>query len=460
MPKPLHSILADAHLQMADRGVAVTVGALDANHVMPGLLEPVNGPCVTVLGKGDNIAVALHLDPGAAVAEIPRLHAVRGPEGADHECDRIARLDAECWIIHGMDGRRQLFSLALCQHVDYGKIVIDAAASLGDLQDLAVDPGLGVDALERDPRCLRTVGEAPIVSYDLAILGPRSAAVERDLFIDRGEMVWPRHGEELGPILLLIRLPKKGVSLNDAPLAGGLLARDVEVQVRPAAAAPLLAEQADELSHLDLGAGLDQIGDRVQMAVAIIPAALIEQIDDVIARLGGSILVAFQQRFPRRDDNTVSCGDHLDEPLGAADVEAVVIIDVLDERIFPAVNVDRFVGHLRAAGEPALPGWIEKRSRFEKWFSRRPEANACILVQAPGVLPRHPFRGVLAITLGNRAIHLYLADRRWQAIVGRGQCRWFAVDLHNNLRQPDGIAQGIARFFERNELQQNLATIG
>src|SRR5262245_28320111 len=109
----------------------------------------------------------------------------------------------------------------------------------------------------------------------------------------------PCDGKQLGLVLALVRFPQERVAFDDAPFARGLLAGDVEVQMRPAARAAFLAEDADELPHLDLRPWLDRFGDRVEMAVAIEPAALVEQIHNVIARLRGRVLEALEQFLSR-----------------------------------------------------------------------------------------------------------------------------------------------------------------
>src|SRR5262245_16665196 len=115
----------------------------------------------------------------------------------------------------------------------------------------------------------------------------------------------PGYGQYLWFRLAHVGLPEKGVALVDPPLARRLAAGNVEMQVRPAAAAAFLAQQADALAHLDLRAGLDVGSDPVQMAVAVKPAARVEEIDHVVARLHRGIIVAGQDSLAGGDYEAV-----------------------------------------------------------------------------------------------------------------------------------------------------------
>src|SRR5207244_6368079 len=98
----------------------------------------------------------------------------------------------------------------------------------------------------------------------------------------------------LRPILTEIRLPEEAVAINDSPFPRRLTAGNVEMQVRPAAAAALLAQQTEPLAHPD---GLPRPHlriDGLQMTVAVVPAALVEEVDHIVARLGRGIIVAGQ----------------------------------------------------------------------------------------------------------------------------------------------------------------------
>src|SRR4029453_15663853 len=97
-------------------------------------------------------------------------------------------------------------------------------------------------------------------------------------------MMWPGNRNDFGSVLSLIRFPQEGVTLLNAPQSGRLAARDIEVQMRPATAPSFLPRPADLLSYADLCAGPHCRVNGLQMAVAIIPATVVEQIDYIVAR--------------------------------------------------------------------------------------------------------------------------------------------------------------------------------
>src|SRR5262249_21131642 len=154
----------------------------------------------------------------------------------------VARPDAERGGVAGVDRRRELVLLPPVEDLHDGKIVVDVSPGVRDLEDLAVTAGPLVGALDRGPFRGAAVVKGPLVAGDLPGRAPGARAVQRDLFADRDQVVRPRDGDDLGPVLALVSLPEERVSVLDAPLAGGLLGLDVEMEVRPAAAAPLLAQ--------------------------------------------------------------------------------------------------------------------------------------------------------------------------------------------------------------------------
>ncbi len=78
-------------------------------------------------------------------------------------------------------------------------------------------------------------------------------------------MMRPRHSNDVRIMFVNICFPKKKVGILDAPFAGGLERLDVEMQMRPAAAASFLSEDADLLASFDLFARLNGIVDRLEM---------------------------------------------------------------------------------------------------------------------------------------------------------------------------------------------------
>src|SRR5262245_57487482 len=114
-------------------------------------------------------------------------------------------------------------------------------------------------------------------------------------------MMRPGHGDDFRHVLALVSFPQKRVALLNAPLPRRLAARDVEVQMRPAAAASFLAKHTDLLSHADLRTGPHRRIDDLQMAVAVEPPAAVEQINDIVTRLRRTIVIARQNLGPRRN---------------------------------------------------------------------------------------------------------------------------------------------------------------
>src|SRR5262245_23269811 len=121
--------------------------------------------------------------------------------------------------------------------VNEREIVIDQAGRIGDLENLAVNARLGIGTFELFALRSLAVGAGPFVLRDLARRRPRFAAVEDDLLAQRNEMMRPGDGDQFWLPLLKIGFPEKRVAIDDAPFARRLLAADVEVQMRPAAAA-------------------------------------------------------------------------------------------------------------------------------------------------------------------------------------------------------------------------------
>src|SRR5207249_464364 len=85
----------------------------------------------------------------------------------------------------------------------------------------------------------------------------------------------------LGLMLPLVSLPKECITFLNAPLAGGLLRLDVEVKMRPAAAAAFFAEHSDLLPLLDPVSRTDRGVNRLQVHITIEPALRIQDIDAV-----------------------------------------------------------------------------------------------------------------------------------------------------------------------------------
>jgi hypothetical protein len=98
------------------------------------------------------------------------------------------------------------------------------------------------------------------------------------------------------------------------------------MEVRPPAAVTFLAQNTELLSHGNARTRLDRGIDRLKVAVAVIPALVIEHVDDIVARLGGSFLVARQAMPSGRDDQPGCRSDHVNQALGPADIEAAILV--------------------------------------------------------------------------------------------------------------------------------------
>jgi hypothetical protein len=85
-------------------------------------------------------------------------------------------------------------------------------------------------------------------------------------------------------ILPLIRFPQERITFLRPPLPGWLPAFDFEVQMRPTAAAAFLTQQADAVSLRGNSAGNDALVNLVEVAVTVVPASAVQQINYVVTR--------------------------------------------------------------------------------------------------------------------------------------------------------------------------------
>src|SRR5262249_51375329 len=142
---------------------------------------------------------------------------------------RIARIYVEGRRVTGVDSGRVLPFCRLVDDQHDREVVIHSPLRIDDLENLAVFPWFGVATLHVLPRRLRAVGERPFLAVDPARGAQRARAVQRYFLSGPDQMVRPCPRDELRLILPLIGFPEKGVAFLDAPLAGRLLAFDVEV---------------------------------------------------------------------------------------------------------------------------------------------------------------------------------------------------------------------------------------
>src|SRR5881628_2211829 len=104
--------------------------------------------------------------------------------------------------------------------------------------------------------------------------------------------------------------------------------------MRPAAAPAFLARQTDLLSDADFGAGPHCRINDLQMAVAIIPAAIVEQINNIVTWLRRAIVVAGQNLIPRRNHLPRSRSDDFRHALRTARIESVMVINLFVAWLF------------------------------------------------------------------------------------------------------------------------------
>src|SRR5688572_12585080 len=109
------------------------------------------------------------------------------------------------------------------------------------------------------------------------------------------------------------------------------------------------------------------------MAVAVIPASFIEQVEDVVALSDRRVrLVVPKCVSGQRDNQAISRCYDFGESFGPSDIQAVVIIDLLSQGAFAGVDIRRLVGHLRVGGKPPLLYRVADGSGSHPWRARRP----------------------------------------------------------------------------------------
>ena len=80
------------------------------------------------------------------------------------------------------------------------------------------------------------------MSRDRARSAPGACPIEQNLLADLDQVVRPGNGEHPGMMLAQVGFPEERVALLSPPSARRLPADDLEMEVRPAAAASFLAE--------------------------------------------------------------------------------------------------------------------------------------------------------------------------------------------------------------------------
>src|SRR4029453_11634307 len=96
----------------------------------------------------------------------------------------------------------------------------------------------------------------------------------------------------------------------DSPFAGRLQRFDVEVQMRPAAAASFFAQDAYFFTSFDSFAGLNGYINRLEMRVTVEPAAFIEHVNVVVVSVRlveRRVRVSLHGFAARRNHETITC---------------------------------------------------------------------------------------------------------------------------------------------------------
>src|SRR5207247_10006331 len=105
-----------------------------------------------------------------------------------------------------------------------------------------------------------------------------------------------------------------------------------------ATTAAFLAQHSNSLSQADLRARPHGRIDALQVAVTMVPATLVEQINDIVTRLHRAVVVAGQNLFSGRDHAPRRGRDDLYPSLGSAGVESVMVVDFFRARHFSAID--------------------------------------------------------------------------------------------------------------------------
>src|SRR5215471_4419665 len=97
--------------------------------------------------------------------------------------------------------------------------------------------------------------------------------------------MWSCHRDQMRLVLALIGFPQKRISFQRSDSAGRLAAQNLVVQVRPPAATALFTQRADLLPHFYAAAEFYRGIERIQMRVAVIPAAVVQNPDRIVVSI-------------------------------------------------------------------------------------------------------------------------------------------------------------------------------
>src|SRR5262245_16100827 len=101
---------------------------------------------VTLVAQRLGVAIGLHFDSGAAIAEIPRLTAGSRSKRPHLERHRVARVNVKCRSIRSMNRGRKIVCRVLAEDLHRGDVKPDASSRIGNLQNFAVSARLLITA--------------------------------------------------------------------------------------------------------------------------------------------------------------------------------------------------------------------------------------------------------------------------------------------------------------------------
>src|ERR1035438_2615140 len=113
-------------------------------------------------------AKAFPVETGA-VAKGPGLLPIGSAKRPDFEGYRGSWSNARSWPVCRLNGRRCPLRMLRIEHIDRLEIVVRVAPAVGDLEDLAVRAGLGVDPLDTLSRRVPAIRESPFESCDARV---------------------------------------------------------------------------------------------------------------------------------------------------------------------------------------------------------------------------------------------------------------------------------------------------
>jgi hypothetical protein len=192
------------------------------------------------------------------------------------------------------------------------------------------------------------------------------------------------------------------------------------------------------------------------MRVAMVPTALVLHPNRVVVSVieGGIVSLLFDDRGAQPDHHAAGRREHVRQPLGPANIEARMIVDLGRGDALARVNVSRFVRHLGSGREPALPDWINHRSRGHEGRPRRPKTHADVLFQPPVIAV-----SILVVSLGHSTVSLHRAQIHWKAVVSARKHSARAVNFNFGTSVPNRRTSFVRGLADRKQLHSRALAI-